>query len=57
LLAAVGGAYGFTKDAAANLREKDDSYNTAIGGMVAGAVMGLRCDEPVRFRVSLLMCN
>ncbi|EPE26969.1 NADH-ubiquinone oxidoreductase 213 kDa subunit [Glarea lozoyensis ATCC 20868] len=40
--AAIGGAYQFTMDAAANLREKDDSYNPAIGGLVAGAVMGLR---------------
>ncbi|ESZ96695.1 hypothetical protein SBOR_2954 [Sclerotinia borealis F-4128] len=39
---AMGGAYEFTKLASANLREKDDSYNTAIGGFVAGSILGLR---------------
>ncbi|TVY45463.1 NADH-ubiquinone oxidoreductase 21.3 kDa subunit [Lachnellula subtilissima] len=38
----MGGAYEFTKNAAANLREKDDSLNPALGGLFAGAVMGLR---------------
>ena len=41
--AASGGAYGFSKAAAANLREKDDSWNPTIGGFIAGAVLGLRC--------------
>lgn len=40
--AASGGAYGFAKAAAANLREKDDSWNPAIGGFLSGAVLGLR---------------
>jgi len=39
----MGGAYMFTKDAAANLRKKDDSYNSAIGGAFAGSMLGLRC--------------
>lgn len=39
----MGGAYAFSKDAAANLRQKDDSYNSAIGGAFAGSMMGLRC--------------
>ncbi|KAH6677507.1 hypothetical protein B0J14DRAFT_651402 [Halenospora varia] len=38
----VGGAYGFAKNASANLREKDDSLNPTIGGFFAGAIMGLR---------------
>ncbi|TVY49210.1 NADH-ubiquinone oxidoreductase 21.3 kDa subunit [Lachnellula occidentalis] len=38
----MGGAYEFTKNAAANLREKDDSWNPALGGLLAGAVMGLK---------------
>lgn len=42
-IAAVGGTYGFTKAAAANLRAKDDSWNPAIGGFLAGAVLGMRC--------------
>ena len=29
--------------ASANLREKDDSSSTAIGGFVGGAILGLRC--------------
>jgi hypothetical protein len=41
--AAMGGAYMFTKDAAANLRRKDDSYNSAIGGAFAGSMLGLKC--------------
>ena len=42
-LATMGGAYEFTRYAAANLREKDDSYNTALGGFLAGSVLGLKC--------------
>lgn len=42
-IAASGGAYGFGKAAAANLREKNDSWNPAIGGFLSGAVLGLRC--------------
>jgi len=41
--AAVGGTYEFTRFASANLREKEDSLNTAIGGFLAGSVLGLRC--------------
>jgi hypothetical protein len=41
--AAVGGTYEFTRFASANLRERDDSLNTAIGGFLAGSVLGLRC--------------
>ncbi|KAL1875336.1 hypothetical protein VTK73DRAFT_10120 [Phialemonium thermophilum] len=40
--AAVGGVYDFSRIAAANLREKDDHYNSAIGGFLAGAILGLR---------------
>ncbi|KAG7293736.1 hypothetical protein NEMBOFW57_003793 [Staphylotrichum longicolle] len=40
--AAVGGAYEFTRAASANLREKDDYWNHAVGGFVAGAILGLR---------------
>ena len=39
----MGGAYMFSKDAAANLRQKDDSYNSAIGGAFAGSMLGLKC--------------
>jgi hypothetical protein len=39
----MGGAYEFSKNAAANLREKDDAYNPAIGGLFAGSMMGLKC--------------
>jgi hypothetical protein len=37
----------FSKLASANLREKDDSWNTAIGGFLAGSVLGLRCQLAV----------
>jgi hypothetical protein len=41
----MGGTYEFTRIASANLREKDDSLNTAIGGFLAGSIMGLRCEN------------
>ena len=41
--AAVGGAFEFTRVASANLREKEDYWNDAVGGFVAGAILGLRC--------------
>jgi hypothetical protein len=39
--AAMGGTYEFTRLASANLREKDDSYNSAIAGFLAGSVLGI----------------
>ncbi|KAL9625048.1 MAG: hypothetical protein Q9160_000777 [Pyrenula sp. 1 TL-2023] len=42
LFASMGGAYGFVKTASANLREKHDPYNNALGGFFAGALVGLR---------------
>ena len=42
--AAAGAAHGFGTAAAANLREKDDSWNPAIGGFLSGAIVGLRCE-------------
>lgn len=41
-IGAMGGTYEFTKLASANLREKDDSLNSALGGFLAGGVLGLR---------------
>jgi len=40
--AAMGGTYEFTRFASANLRERDDSLNTALGGFLAGSVLGLK---------------
>lgn len=40
-IAAMGGTYEFTRLASANLREKDDSYNSAIAGFLAGSVLGI----------------
>ena len=42
-IAAAGGTYEFARTASANLREKDDSWNPAIGGFLGGGVLGLRC--------------
>ncbi|KAJ5679681.1 NADH-ubiquinone oxidoreductase [Penicillium macrosclerotiorum] len=42
VLAAMGGTYEFAKTASANLREKEDPWNTAIGGFFSGAILGLR---------------
>ncbi|EME77968.1 uncharacterized protein MYCFIDRAFT_33688 [Pseudocercospora fijiensis CIRAD86] len=39
--AGIGGAYAFAKTASANLRQKDDSWNNAIGGFFGGSVLGL----------------
>lgn len=39
----MGGAYEFATNASANLREKDDPYNAAIGGFFGGSMLGLRC--------------
>ncbi len=40
----MGATYGFAKSAAANLREKEDPWNPAIAGFLAGAVGGLKCE-------------
>lgn len=42
----MGGAYAFFKSASANLRQKDDTYNHAIGGFFSGSMLGLRCMFP-----------
>jgi len=42
LFAAMGGTYAFISTASANLREKRDPWNHAMGGFVAGALVGLR---------------
>lgn len=39
--AVSGGAYNFTKIASANLRQKNDPWNSALGGFVAGSLMGM----------------
>jgi hypothetical protein len=36
----VGVAYQFTKDATANLRQKEDGYGEALAGFAGGAVVG-----------------
>ena len=40
--AGVAAAFQFSTTAAANLREKNDYINDAIGGFMGGAVLGLR---------------
>lgn len=42
LAAAMGGTYEFVKTASANLREREDPWNTAFGGFFSGAILGLR---------------
>jgi len=39
---AVGGVFEFSRHASANLRRKDDALNTALGGFLSGAILGLR---------------
>ncbi|CAN8104846.1 unnamed protein product [Discula destructiva] len=38
----VGGTFEFAKNASANLRQKNDHYNSAIGGFLAGSLLGLK---------------
>lgn len=38
----MGGTYSFVKTASANLREQEDTWNTAIGGFFSGAILGFR---------------
>jgi hypothetical protein len=40
--ASMGGTYEFVKTASANLREKEDHWNTTWGGFFSGAIIGLR---------------
>ncbi|PGH26551.1 hypothetical protein AJ80_01680 [Polytolypa hystricis UAMH7299] len=42
LFASMGGTYQFVKTASANLREKDDHWNSALAGIFSGAIIGLR---------------
>ncbi|KAK6953572.1 hypothetical protein Daesc_005877 [Daldinia eschscholtzii] len=42
MFTAVGTVYTFSKDASANLREKDDTLNVTIASFLAGATIGLR---------------
>ncbi|KAI5198633.1 hypothetical protein E4T39_06680 [Aureobasidium subglaciale] len=39
---AMGAAYEFTRCASANLRQRDDAWNSAWGGLAGGAMLGLR---------------
>ena len=38
----MGASYEFVKCASANLRAKEDHYNTMLGGFFAGSMIGLR---------------
>ncbi|KAL8376782.1 hypothetical protein RB595_007754 [Gaeumannomyces hyphopodioides] len=40
--ALVGGVFAFSKTASANLRQKEDPYNTAISGFLGGSLLGMR---------------
>lgn len=40
--AALGTVYCFSKDATANLREKDDTFNTTVASFLGGATLGLK---------------
>ena len=42
LWASLGASYEFTRCASANLREKEDTWNSVFGGFAAGCVGGLR---------------
>ncbi|KAH8668721.1 hypothetical protein BX600DRAFT_510790 [Xylariales sp. PMI_506] len=42
LFTAVPMVLGFTRDATANLREKDDAFNGTVGAFVAGSLLGLK---------------
>lgn len=42
LFAGVGALYQFTKDATANLRQKDDCYGEALAGFMGGSMVGVQ---------------
>ncbi|KAI0895233.1 hypothetical protein F4806DRAFT_497377 [Annulohypoxylon nitens] len=42
MFTAVTSVYLFSKDATANLREKDDTWNTTVSSFLAGSTIGLR---------------
>ncbi|KAI1397944.1 hypothetical protein F4819DRAFT_470154 [Hypoxylon fuscum] len=42
MFTALGAVYTFSKDASANLREKDDTLNVTIASFLGGATIGLR---------------
>lgn len=48
-----GGAYGFTQTAMANLREKDDAWNSATAGFFAGSILGLTSTDTCPRRLTL----
>lgn len=54
----MGGTYEFTKFAAANLRQKNDSLNPALGGLLAGSVLGFKRKNPLQYlaRHQLVLC-
>lgn len=56
--AAMGGTYEFTKFASANLRQKNDSLNPALGGLFAGSVLGFTSEPPLQYlaRHQLVLC-
>lgn len=47
---ALGGAYSFAEAMSANVRQRNDSWNTAIGGAAAGVVVGARGECRLRAR-------
>lgn len=50
----VGAAYQFSKDATANLRQKDDCYNEAVAGFVAGCGVGIYGAYPITTAIAML---
>lgn len=54
----MGGTYEFTKFASANLRQKNDSLNPALGGLLAGSVLGFTSEPPLQYlaRHQLVLC-
>ena len=51
LFGSMGLSYEFLRTASANLREKEDSWNHALGGFVAGSLVGLRGRSNIRHGV------
>lgn len=52
--AGVGVLYQFTKDATANLRQKDDAYGEALAGFMGGTVVGVQSEYLVPLQDPLL---
>jgi hypothetical protein len=54
--AAMGASYAFASTVSANLRQKNDSWNNAIGGLFGGSMIGLTRMAHIAEDMAVLVC-